>query len=234
MPKQTRLSENAQIYQQRKEQTEKEKLKEMPFKKKAAYLWEYYKLHALAAIIVIATVTYMVKEIVTPNIEPQLYAAFINNTIDETVLEEYEQKFSELLMINPEREEVVINPQFYLSGDSNYAMDMRQVLSTYVAAQEVDIIIAPKSEFETFSYYGYMYSLSDLLPTDLYSSLSDYFYIGLQEDNTEEKVYGIYMNETELFKNYSKATEEDPYILGVIGNTTHLENSIEFIQFLFR
>jgi hypothetical protein len=87
MPKQVRLNENAEIYQPRKKQTEKEKLSEMSLKDKVSYLWEYYKLHALVIVLIIATIIYIVKEIVTPNIETQLYAAIINNTIESTVLD---------------------------------------------------------------------------------------------------------------------------------------------------
>ena len=234
MPKQTKLSDSAEIYQQRVEQSEKEKLRDMSFQEKIGYLWEYYRLHALFTIIAIAIVAYAVYEIVTPEIETRLYAAVIDNPVEPTVLEEYTAQFTEHLQLDPEKEKVVINPQFYFAADGEYAMSMRQVLVTYVAAQDVDIIIAPKSEFESYSYYGYMHSLSDLLPTDLYSKLSDYFYIGTQEDNPDEKVYGIYLTEAALFKNNERVSEDNPYILGVIGNSRRTENSVELIRYLFR
>lgn len=234
MPKQTKLNDSAEIYQQRVVQSEKEKLKDMPFNKKVGYLWEYYRLHALFTIIGIAIVAYVVYEIVTPDIEKRLYAAVIDNPVDPEVLEDFTAQYTEFLQLDTEKEEVIINPQFYFAADGEYAMNMRQVLVTYVAAQDVDIIIAPKAEFESYSYYGYMYSLSDLLPTDLYSRLSDYFYIGTQEDNPEEKVYGINLKNAALFKDNERVTEDSPYILGVIGNSRHTEDSVEFIRYLFR
>ncbi len=234
MPKQTRLNDSAEIYQQREDLSERDKLKGMTFKEKLAYLWEYYKLHALFTIVALAIIAYVVYEIITPDIETQLYVAVIDNPVEPAVLEEFEAKLSEYLQIIPEKEEVKINPQFYFSGDGEYSMNMRQVLVTYVAAQDVDIIIAPKSEFDSYSYYGYMYSLSDLLPTDLYSKLSDYFYIGTQEDNPEEKVYGIYLDEAALFKNNERISADNPYILGVVGNARRTDNSVEFIRYLFR
>lgn len=234
MPKQTKLNENAEIYQQRKEQTEKEKLRDMPFKKKVSYLWEYYKLHALVTVIIIATGVYIVKEIITPNVQTQLYAAIINNSIEPQVIEDYQQAFSDYLQLDPTRETIILNPQFYMNGDAEYSMNMKQVLGAYVAAQDVDIIIAPKSDFDTYSYYGYMEPMSDLLPTDLYTSLSDYFYIGTQEDNPEENVYGIYLSEADLFKNNAKNTEDNPYVLGVIANSRRQNNAVEFIRYLFQ
>ncbi len=234
MSKKTRLNDSAEIYQQRKEQRERDKLREMTLQERISYLWDYYKLHALFTIIGIAVIAYVIYEIVTPKIETQLYVAVIDNPVDPAALEEYEAQFAEHLQIDPEREEVIINPQFYFLADDEYAMSMRQVLVTYVAAQDVDIIIAPKSEFESYSYYGYMYSLSDLLPTDLYSKLSEYFYIGAREDNPEEKVYGIYLDQAPFFQDNERISSDNPYILGVIGNSRRTENSAEFIRYLFR
>ena len=233
MPKQTRLNDSAEIYQQRQEQSEKDKLSEMNLKEKASYLWEYYKLHALFTILVIAVIAYVVHEYLTPDKDTMLYVAVIDSPVVPEVLKDFETQITEYLKIDPEREEVVLNSQFYFSSDGEYSMNMRQVLVTYVAAQDVDIIIAPKSEFESYSYYGYMYSLSDLLPTDLYSKLSEYFYIGTREENPAEKVYGIYLDEAPLFINNGRISPEDPYILGVVGNARHTENAVEFIRYLF-
>lgn len=234
MPKQTRLNDSAEIYQPREKLSEREKLRGMTFKEKIDYLWEYYKIHALITIVAVVSIAYIIYTIVTPKIEPQLYVAVVDNPVEPTILEEFEAQFAEYLQIDPEKEEVMINPQFYFHGDSEYAANMRQVLVTYVAAQDVDIIIAPKSEFDSYSYYGYMYSLSDLLPTDLYSKLSENFYIGVQEDNPEEKVYGIYLNEAALFKDNERISADNPYILGVIGNARRTDNAVEFIRYLFR
>ena len=53
MPKQTRLDDNAAIYQPRKEKSEKEKLRELPWSKKFEYMWEYYKVHALIIVAIV-------------------------------------------------------------------------------------------------------------------------------------------------------------------------------------
>ena len=231
MPKQTKLGEDAALYQPRQERTEKEKLRNMTMGKRVSYLWEYYKLHALVGIIAIAFVSYVIYHYATPKVEPQFYAAIVNNSIPTEVLDQYSVDFEKMLELNPETEKVMLNYNFYFNGDGEYAMNMRQALSMYVAAQEVDVIIAPESEFKDFAYYGFMTKLSDALPTDIYSSLTDYFYLSAQEDNPEQQVLGIYLTETELFKN--NAVNTDPYILGVIANYPHKDNTIDFIRFLF-
>ena len=55
---------------------------------------------------------------------------------------------------------------------------MRQAFAVYLAASELDVVIAPISEFANFVKYGFLTPLSEQLPTDLYSSLTDKFYLG--------------------------------------------------------
>jgi hypothetical protein len=232
MTKQTKLDDQAIIYQPRSEQTEKEKLKDMSFKKKLAYLWEYYKIHAIIVIIVISLIYYIINNILTPDVSPQFNAAVINNSIPEDVWEEYKVDFGEYLQIDPERESIEFNTSFYFNNDSEFTMNMQQVLTTYIAAEEIDVLIAPESELHKYAYYGYMAKLSDALPTDVYSSLTDNFYITDLEDDAEKNVYGIYLSDTTLFKN--NTNPEDPYILGIIVNYPHTDNTVEFIRYLFQ
>lgn len=231
MSKKTMLDDQAEIYQPRKAQTEKEKLKDMPFSKKAGYLWEYYKFHAAVVLIGISLLGYILYTALTPRIVPQLYAAFINNNIYEEALLEYQEGLTEYMQLNPERERVEFNTNFYLNDESQFEMNMRQVLVTYITAKEVDVIIAPESEFKEFAYYGYFDKLSEQLPTDLYSNLTDYFYISDSEEDPEKNAFGIYLDNTDLFEN--KIIDTEPYILGIVVNSNHKFNAIEFIRYLF-
>ncbi len=234
MPKQTQLSEHAEIYKRRENKTEKEKLKEMSFQNKVGYLWEYYRFHALIGIAVIALFAYIIHTIITPKIETQLYIAMVNNPISKTNIEELQVDLAELLQLDPEKENVVINTNFYFDGNLDYEMNMRQVLVTYIASQDVDVIIAPESEFYSYAHNSFLYPLSDLLPTDIYSSLTDQFYLAETADDPAEKtVFGIYVSDLELYKNNIRYEGSEPYIIGVVANTRHQGNSVEFIRHLF-
>lgn len=232
MPKQTRLDENAVIYQPRKELTEKEKLKDMKFSDKLNYLWEYYKIHAAAAIAVIALVSYIIYQVVTPDVKPQFYAAIINSAVNPDTMIQYKTDFAEYLQLDPKRQSVDLNDTFYFSTDNQYVSEMQQVLTTYMAAGQVDVIIAPESVFQSFADNGIMAKLSDELPTDVYSSLTDNFYISATAEDPEKNAYGIYLTDSNLFKDVTYNGE--PYILGIVPNYPHVDNTIEFIKYLFR
>lgn len=231
MPKETRLEEDAVIYQPRQELTEKQKLKDMTFQEKMAYLWEYYRIHAIIIVAAIALFSYIIIEVITPDIETRFYAAIIDNSINDKVWEQYNTKFTEYLNLDPKREDVQLNYNFYLKTSSEYSMNMQQALSTYVAAGEVDVIIAPESVIKEYVYYGFFEKISNQIPTDLYTSLTDYLFISDTEEDTEKSVYGIYLTDTKLFT--ENANNTDPYVLGILANSGHKENAAEFIRMLY-
>ena len=232
MPKQTKLDENADIYQPRKEQTEKEKLKEMNFHDKLNYLWEYYRFHAAIAITVIALIMYIAFKFTHPDIKPEFYAAIINSTVDNDTLEKYKSDFAQVLKLDSKRQSVELNTSFYVATDNEFAANSQEVLMTYMAAGEIDVIIAPESIFKQYAYIGDFAKLSDELPTDVYSSLTDNFFISDQEEDPEKNAYGIYLGSSDLFNNLTYGGE--PYILGIIINHRPEDETIEFIKYLFK
>lgn len=231
MPKETRLDENAVIYQPRQELSEKQKLRDMSFQEKVTYLWEYYRVHAAVTIAVIALIIYIIYEIVTPDIKTQFYAAIIDNSISDQVWDQYGTSFGDYLNLDPKTEDVQMNYNFYLNSSGEYAMNMQQALSTYIAAGEVDVIIAPESAFKNYAYNGFMDKISDQIPTDLYASLTDYMFMSDTEEDPESNVYGIYLSDTKLFR--ENANNTDPYILGILANSGHKQNAAEFLRMLY-
>ena len=233
MPKQTRLDEqDALIYHPQKNQTEKEKLREMSFQDKLSYLWEYYKWYFIGAVAFIALVIYFVNGFLHPAVSPQFYASMINNPIDDQGLQDLQNDFTKHLQLNPKRECVELNTSINYNMGGAYTATMEQALTTYIASSEVDVIIAPESIFRKYAYTGTFKKLTDELPTDLYSSLTDQFYLCNTEDAKKVKsVYGIYLTNTKLYQKY--ANKKEPYVLGIIANSPHQENTIEFIRYLF-
>lgn len=232
MSKKTRLEEDAAIYQKRDRQSEKEKLKDMPLKKKFSYLWDYYRYHALFSILIFAFIFYVVYTFVKPKIETMLYAAIINNTIDPHIWDEYTEKATEYLELNTQSEDVVLNYSFYFDGASEYTIGMRQTFGVYLATTEIDIIIAPMSEFISYVENDFFTPLSDHLPTDLYSSLADKLYLSGTVDNPKVAAYGLYMQDTKLYRENSFDTD-DPIVLGIVTNSKYKENAVKFIRYLF-
>ncbi len=231
MPKQSRLDDDAFIYQPRKEQTEKEKLREMVFKDKVTYIWEYYKFHIIGVAAMIALIAYFIYGLLNPTIQPQFYAAIINNRVSDDVLDNAASEFADRLDLNLKRENIEFNTTFYYELNGQYTFTMQQALTTYISAKEIDVVIAPETYFQKYAYYDTFAKLSDELPTDIYSSLTDQFYLTDTEEDATQSDYGIYLSDTKLFKDVTDET--DPYVLGIVINAPHIENTVEFVRYLF-
>jgi hypothetical protein len=231
MPKQTKLGDDAYIYQAHQQQTEKEKLRDMPFKGKINYLWEYYKLHAMMTVIVLAAIIYFIYTMLNPSATPKFSAAMIDNTIKKEVLDQYAEEFSAKLQLNTKKESVEFNTNYNFNADAEYVGNMKQALVAYIQSAQIDVIIAPESIFKEYAHVGTFSELSDQLPTDIYSSLTNDFYLTDTEEDKEKKAYGIDLSDTKLYKSYANYNE--PYILGIVANYKHKANTIEFIKYLF-
>lgn len=235
MPKKTRLGDDAAIYQQRNtEISEKEKLKNMPWKKRLSYIWDYYKFYGLAILLGLIFLSYIIYVFVTPKVETKLHAAIIDNIISEEVWNEYDDKLTDYLELNPKTEDVFFNYQFYFNGASEYSASLLQAFVIRLSAAEIDVVIAPLSEFSKLVNDGIFDPLSEQLPTDLYSILTDKFYLSGTEDTPRVSAYGIYMTDTKLFREYSLIpTDNNPYLIGIVSNSKNKKNAIEFIRYIF-
>jgi hypothetical protein len=231
MPKKTALDDNASIYQPKKEQTEREKLRGMTSKERFDYLWEYYRKPAFVILAVLVFFIYFIYTIVRPTVTTVFSAALIDSTISSEALDDCEKDFASYLRIDSKKENVLLNSDYYLkAGDSN-SMSMQSSLVAHLAAKEIDVIIAPESSFQSYVKQDMFVNLSDWMPTDLCNSLSDSFFIAKPHGALKTGAYGINLTGSALFGKNTNHT--DPYILGVVGNSQHKKNTVKFLRYLF-
>lgn len=233
--KNTTLDDSAEIYQQREQLTEKQKLSDMTFKEKVAYFNSYYRKKAIVIIVLVALAVYFAYSILTPSPETVLYAAVINNALDDEAATALQTDFGKHLNINPDTQDIMVDTSFYLGTEENaseYTIANSQKLTTYIFAKEIDVIIAPESIFANYAANGSLCKLSDQLPTDLCSSLADSFYYSSSSENPKINAYGIYLDNNEID---SKTTDsQERSVLGIVVNSKHKPNAVEFIRFLLK
>lgn len=233
--KETRLDDSASIYERRRDKTEKQKLSEMNGKEKWQYFKDYYSKKTIVGIIVIAFVSYFLYTVLSPKPETMLHVACANYSFSTEDIDALEQSVGEYLEIDPNTQDIVFDSTYYLS-DSDYAS--AQKLSVLFFANELDLFISPESKFEEYAFSGSLSDLTEELPSDLYSALSDKFYMSqvrqdeepISEATGPSYVFGIYLDDTELFKDF---VSDDPPVLGIVVTSPHTENAIEFIRYLF-
>ncbi len=237
--KDTRLDDSAEIYKKRSDKPERHKLKELHGKEKLQYFSDYYLKIVLVAVLVIALSIYFIYSVwIAQRVETILNVAIADYVFSSEALEDASNRFGEYIKIDSESQKVLLDNSYYISvGDYSST----QKLSTYILVGEVDIIITKESIFQSYVLNGSLSSLTDTLPTDLYSTLSDHFYYGRIRENPEEtletatgslETYGIYLDQCPMFQ--SQSTPEDRPVLGIVATGKHIENSFDFIRFLFQ
>lgn len=212
---------------------EKKKLKEMTFKGKFEYIWEYYKLHMIGTLIFILFAGSIGNSIyMNIKYEDILTCAIINNPISEEHRDYMPLGFAEYYGLDEESETLLFDDSFYIDLDthSESVMASTQKYAAMVAAKSIDTTIADLSFFENHADEGTFYDLSTLLPEDLYAQVEEYIYYAKDEEGNE-KPFGLNLSSSHFVK--GAGLYLNPPILSVVINSQHPDVAIEFIKYAF-
>ena len=229
---------------------EQKKFKTMTPKEKAGYIWDYYKIHIIAGILLIVLASLFIKDIRKNSLPVHLNACIVNSnfTYDtDTVLPTAYVNYAD---IDTDKENYYIDYSMHISPESfdQTGLAYQQKLMALFSSAELDILIADKPLIESFADVDAYANLDELLPEDLKQELEEKgytYYIYPNEDtpedadaiveNIEPAPLGIYMknctrmNEDGEFGTYFPESEP---IFAIAVNTTRPEQSIEFLRFL--
>ena len=231
MAKETRLNDSAEIYKPRDEKTERQKLKDMSFKDKITYFNDYYRSKTIIGIVIIGFLIYFAYTVFGPKTETILYVASLNGAIDYDTGNVLSEELEVHLDIDTKKQEVFVDTSMYLNETSEYTAANYQKLSTYLMAQQLDIIIADEETFARYAKEGYFSKLTDQLPTQLFSKLSDLFYFSSTVEDTNEAAYGIYLETSALYGENSTFSKRP--VLGIVVNSKYKDNAVSFIDYIF-
>ncbi len=230
----TELEENANIYKKRNETiSEKEKFASMNTKEKFQYFNDYYRNKTIAGVIILGISVSLLYTIFSPKPETILYAAIVNDYLEEEVLKQGATDFLSLLSLDEDDHNIVLDSSYYLADDaSSVTMASEQKLTTYVFSNDVDVIITDEAQFKRFARMGYFENLSNQLPTNLYSDFADSFFLADDPDGTSYNAYGIYLDDSTVYENLGSILEEP--VIGIVANSNRKKNSVDFIRYLFQ
>lgn len=217
--------------------SEVRKWPEMDRQQKIQYLKDYYLLPAVGVIILIAVAVSLIWHVARPRTENLLYAAVIDESLDEKKLAQVTADMSDLLGADGKRKTVQIDDSFYVKDG---ALDKLQV---YLHSQQIDVVILNRELFEEYAGYGYFESLDEVTEEDLEKKYGEsYQYAaGYKEDDEvsfedhetgqgEVKPYGISLSGDNRFTEMSEYIK-DPVFAVAVG-TKNPENALKFLEYL--
>lgn len=135
----------------------KEKFKELPFKKKLQWLVQYYGVVALISIIAVFIVINLVKSILFPAPAADVCIMILNDNTDTEKSIEMQYELSKDL-------ECKVEVSAYMPSDP-YGM---QSFATRVMSDQLDIVIAPKDEMEDMLSTSYIQEYDQIGDSDVY------------------------------------------------------------------
>ena len=217
--------------------SEVRKWPEMDRQQKIQYLKDYYLLPAVGVILLIAVAVSLIWHVARPRTENLLYAAVIDESLDEKKLAQVTADMSNLLGADGKRKTVQIDDSFYVKDG---ALDKLQV---YLHSQQIDVVILDRELFEEYAGYGYFESLDEVTEEDLEKKYGEsYQYAaGYKEDDEvsfedhetgqgEVKPYGISLSGDNRFTGMSEYIK-DPVFAVAVG-TKNPENALKFLEYL--
>lgn len=238
---------------------QREKIKTASTKEKIAYYWYYYKWYVFAVIAAIALFGSWIYNAATQK-ETALFVALLNSgpINEENTLE---QDFADYANIDTEEYNVVFDTTMNISptATDELSTSSSQRMMVYTATGELDAIIGGDDIFPAYAYNGMLCDIRTVLSEEQQRIYEPYFYyvdgtIVATIEDAKDKMESAEITELPdpakpelmedpipigIFVSESK-TLSDSHVflgtpaLGVPVGTSHQENIVKFIDFLFQ
>jgi len=212
---------------------EQAKLKDMTFKEKAGYIWEYYKIPIIATIAVVLIVYSLINTIwIHPPKKSYLTMAFYSSYVDDATLSSLSGQLGDALMTPEELLTYeVTGIDFNInSGDSQMDMANTEKFMAMIAAHEIDLIIFSKTDLEAMAAQETLAPIKDYLPDSLPSGISDKL-AAAPDVNGVQTDFAIQLDGSKFFESNGFST--DGLYMAVIVNTSNQDNVKNAIAYIF-
>lgn len=197
----------------------------MTQKQKREYIWDYYKFHIIGSLIAVILVGSFIHSMITAK-DYQFNVTVIGGYLSTDDISEIDEKINLLIYGENEDKKVAYVDHYSLTKNPNnnniLEMDynMVQKFMAKIATQQVDVILMHKEVFEQYEQKEFFFDLEEINGLDLN---------GAQLVEKDGKVFGIYLEENEIF-NMSEYTNGE-YILCIPLSSTREDQAVEFLNY---
>lgn len=214
---------------------EHSKVKDMTFKEKCSYIWDYYKIPIIIVIAVIILASYFIRDIRDNSRPLYLDALVLNSTLPGTENTPLSECYVDYSDIDLNKYRLFIETGLSLTDEyynQNSMVTMQKILSM-VSTNELDVIIAPVSCIKMYedmeAYIAIDTILDDTAKEIIKDKELDYYYA----DYTSSPI-GIDVSSLKLIKEAYPSDLDEPIIFTVLVNSSRQEHSIEFLNALLQ
>ncbi len=239
----------------------KTKFSDLSGKKKAEYIWDYYKWWIICGIAAIIGLTVFIRDW-RENAKPTyLHVEMLNTYFGADPTNTVYDDFAAASGVDLTKEHLFIGTDTMLSTESfdTTMMAYQQRLIASYAAAEIDVVTGPKKIIEGPANCDYYADFEKTIPKDLLDEIKDrdyelyYYYPSVRDtqepDDTDDQedtedagnpyCAGIYLDNCSYLNNMGESgaypvaeTEEDRPVLVIVGNSQRTDQAVDFVRFL--
>ncbi len=207
------------------------KLKQLTWKQRFGYIWDYYKpfMAAIIGIIVVINIGYtMFKNLHTDTI---LSVYFVNSLYAMTDEEELGDQYIDYIGGLEKNQDFVLDLSVSVSADdsSEYSYANQIKFSTLSAAGSIDVCLMDPEDFDSYSDLGFYGDLREALSDEELDKWSDLL-IYTKDEEGEEYPCGIDLSESSILLEYNLYPQGVCGGISVNGNKS--EDSAPFFEWL--
>lgn len=216
-------------------QNEREKLKKMSFRDKLWYIWEYYKFHLLAVVVVLFILNVVGTSLYRQSFTTRLSFAIVNDRSGGLAnCESFETSLHDFLGYG-KKDLIEINEGIFLTFDetkmTEYSYASMAKISALTAGGQLDVMIADEDTISHYTSLDAFLNIRDLIPEEFFEAHKDDFLYA--KDGAGNLIpVGISLEDSSFSQDTGVVM--DPPYFAVMGNSDHTEDILRTLQYLFR
>ncbi len=210
-----------------------ETLKTLTFRQKIRFFMDYYKWSFFLLLVIFLLFFYIADMISESRQVIDLQGFFINDRQDLFPAEKLIDEFSEY-MDTPSGHRIAFEDSLFIDLDSGgeYHVASQSKLVAYVAAKELDFLVAPEELAEYYAQSFPLLDLEEVLPDDLKEYLSEDLYFCTDGTGTK-KACGLNLRRSRFLQDPVYDHAESYYLLA-LSYTPHQETLVSFIRYAYQ
>lgn len=211
---------------------DRETLKTLNFRQRLRFILDYYR-GQMFILFVFLMITFYIGDMVYQSSQViDLQGFFVNDRQDLFPAENLIRDFS-AYMSTPPGHRIAFEDSLYVDLESNseYNAASQGKIVAYVAARELDFLVAPEALAQYYAGSFLLYDLEDLLPDRLREYLKEDFYYAA-DGTGQEKACGLSLARSRFLQNPVYDGGEDYYLLA-LSYTPRTDALISFIEYAY-
>lgn len=206
--------------------------KDLTFKEKRTYIWDYYKLWIISGFLFIIIAANAIPAIIENHKDVALYAVFINTQIKDQESTHIMDDYIKAQNIDMDNKRIVLDTSLIINRNraDNFSMQSNQKLLALYSADEPDVVVMDDENFQFYASNNCFKSLKDVLPEDLFEKYRPYMLKCDSVTNEQPVYYGISVRTSKVLAD-EKAYIVDP-IFTISASVNEPENAVKFLEYL--